>query len=66
MLHYRRLKKELETEGKVLSRREVARIMAENALVSVYTVAQYKVHKSKTNNDKISNIVAREFDERDV
>lgn len=62
----RRIKKELEAEGIILSRRRIARIMAENALISVYTVAQFKVHKSKTNNDKISNVVAREFDDRDV
>ena len=62
----RRIKEELETEGKLLSRRRIARIMAENGLISVYTVAKFKVHKTKTNNDKISNIVAREFDDRDV
>lgn len=40
--------------------------MAENALISVYSLAQFKVRKSKTNNDMISNVVAREFDNRDV
>jgi len=62
----RRIKEELETESKFLSRRRIAHIMAENGLISVYTIAQFKVHKSKTNNDKISNVVAREFDDRDV
>jgi transposase InsO family protein len=62
----RRIKEELDKEGITLSRRRIGRIMAENGLISVYTVAKFKVHKSKTNNDKISNVVAREFDERDI
>jgi putative transposase len=62
----RRIKKELKNEGKILSRRRIGRIMKTNGLVSVYTVANYKVHKSTCNNDKINNVVDRKFDNRDV
>ena len=36
--------------------------MQENGLVSNYTVKQYKAHRSTCNNDKVENIVHREFD----
>lgn len=62
----RRIKKELEKEDKILSRRRIGRIMKENGLVSVYTVANYKVHKSTCNNDKVLNVVDRKFDDRKV
>ena len=38
--------------------------MKENALVSNYAVAQYKVHSRGCNESKISNIVDRQFDNR--
>jgi len=62
----RRIKEELKSEGKTLSRRRIGRIMKTNALVSVYTVANYKVHKSTCNNDKVLNVVDRKFDNRKV
>ncbi len=39
--------------------------MKKYSLVSNYTVAQYKVGKSKCNEDKIANVVDREFDNRE-
>ena len=33
-----------------------------NGLVSNYTVKQYKVHKVTCNNDKVDNVLNREFD----
>ena len=39
--------------------------MRENSLVSNYTVAQYKVHKTKSNDANIPNLVNRDFDNRD-
>ena len=39
--------------------------MGENSLVSNYTVAQYKVHKTKSNDANIPNLVDRDFDNRD-
>ena len=60
-----RIKKELETSNYVISRRRISRIMRENGLVSCYTVAKYKVHKTTSNEAKIKNKVNREFDNRD-
>ena len=39
--------------------------MKKYSLVSNYTVAQYKVRRSKCNEDKIENIVNREFNNRE-
>ena len=39
--------------------------MKENGLVSNYTVVQYKVHVTKSNQSEIPNIVDRAFDNRD-
>ncbi len=62
----RRLKKHLEeNEGIILSRRRIGRIMRENGLVSSYTVAKYRVHKDTCNEAKITNLVDRNFDNRD-
>lgn len=40
----RKIKVELDDLGYQVSRKRIDRIMKENALVSNYTVAQYKVH----------------------
>jgi len=40
--------------------------MAENDLVSCYTIAKYKPHKSISNEDKVSNIVDKKLDNRDL
>ena len=37
--------------------------MKQEGLVSTYTVAQYKPHVAKCNEDKIENKVNREFDD---
>ncbi len=62
----RRIRKELQTEGKQVSRRRIKRIMAENGLVSSYTVAKYKPFKSTSNEDLVSNVVDRNFEEREL
>ena len=61
----RKIKVELMKLGYQVSRKRIARIMRNNSLVSNYTVAQYKVHKTKSNNADIPNIVDRDFDNRD-
>jgi putative transposase len=61
----RKIKKMLSKEGKQISRRRIGRIMKELGLVSTYTIAQYKAHKKPTNEEKIGNKVAQEFDGRD-
>lgn len=58
----RKIKKELNKISFQASRRKIARIMKEYGLVSNYTVKQYKVYKSKCNEEKVENIVDREFD----
>lgn len=60
----RKIKIELSNLGYQISKRRIARTMKENALVSNYTVAQYKVHSKGCNEAKISNIVDRKFDDR--
>lgn len=34
-------------------------------LISNYTVKQFKIHRSKCNNDQVDNVVNREFDDRE-
>ena len=57
-------KKELAKIGIILSRRKVKTIMVKNALVSSYTVLQYKQPKSTPSEQKADNIVDRSFDDR--
>ena len=60
----RRIKSALERQGFQVSRRRIARIMASEGLVSVYTKAQYKVHKAESNDAPIHNELNREFNDR--
>jgi len=60
----RKIKVELQKQGIVASRRKIREIMEKYRLVSNYTVKQYKVHKSKCNEDEIENVVNREFGDR--
>lgn len=61
----RKLKIELQKEGYQVSRRRIGRIMKEQGLVSKYTVAQYKPQKSKPNEEAISNVLDRNFDNQE-
>src|SRR5699024_7711426 len=60
----RKIKVELGNLGYQVSRRKIARIMKENALVSNYTIAQYKVYNKGCNGDKVYNLVDRKFEDR--
>lgn len=60
----RKIKKELEKQNIILSRRKIGEIMNKYGLVSNYTVKQYKVQKGKCNEEKVGNEVARQFDNR--
>ena len=51
--------------GQQISRRRIGRIMKQEGLVSNYTVAQFKPHKAQCNEDKIENVVNREFDNQE-
>lgn len=60
----RKIKKELAKEGKIVSRRRIGRIMKQEGLVSTYTVAQFKPHVAKCNEDRIENVVDRKFNDQ--
>ena len=60
----RKIKKALEKENIIVSRRKIGEIMDKYGLISNYTVKQYKVQKSKCNEEKVENEVARRFDNR--
>lgn len=57
----RKIKVELKKLDMIVSRRRIGRLMKKNGLVSVYTVAQYKVHKTTCNESDIKNELNREF-----
>ena len=59
----RKIKKKLAKKGHKVSRRRISKIMKKYGLVSNYTVKQYKVHSVKCNEDKVSNIVDRDFNQ---
>ncbi len=61
----RKIKRELDKKGYQVSRRRIGHIMRKYGLVSNYTVKQYKVYKSKCNEEKTENIVNREFDRKE-
>lgn len=57
----RKIKKELQKLNFQISRRCIGRIMRKLGLISKYTVAQFKVHKQKCNEDPVKNELNREF-----
>ena len=59
----RKIKKELEKQGRKVSRRRIGRIMKEQGLVSKYTVAQFKPSKSTVNESEVGNTLNREFNQ---
>ena len=61
----RKIKVELKKQDIIASRRKIRQIMKKYRLISNYTVKQYKVHKSKCNEEKIDNVVHREFNDRE-
>ena len=62
----RKIKATLGKQNIVVSRRRIAKIMAKHGLVSNYTVKQYKVTRTNCNEDKVQNIVNRDFSNKDV
>ena len=61
----RKIKVELESSDFQVSRRKIGQIMNKYGLVSKYTVKQYKVYRSKCNEDNTKNIIAQDFQSRD-
>ncbi|WP_432775040.1 IS3 family transposase [Brevibacillus gelatini] len=62
----RKIKVKLQERGLVVSRRRIGRIMKEQGLVSPYTVAQYKPHKTACNEATTGNVLDREFDQKEA
>ena len=61
----RKIKRELENQGKQISRRRIGRIMKQGGMVSNYTTAQFKPQKNKCNELKIENVLNRQFQEQE-
>lgn len=61
----RKIKAMLTKENINVSRHKIGEIMNKYGLVSTYTVKQFKVHKSKCNNDNVENVVNRQFQNRE-
>lgn len=62
----RKMKVKLQERGFVVSRRRIGRIMKEQGLVSTYTVAQYKPHKTACNEATTGNVLDREFEQEEA
>ena len=60
----RKIKVELKKLGYIVSRRKIGRIIKQNGLVSNYTVAQYKPHAAKCNEEKTANELKRNFNNK--
>lgn len=61
----RRIKKELKKQAITASRRIISVIMKKLGLVSKYTKAHYRLHKSSCNEDLIANTLNRNFDKNE-
>lgn len=57
----RKLKQVLHCKGWSVSRRKIGRIMKKRGLVSAYTRKKYSTHTVKSNEAKIPNLLARNF-----
>ncbi|WP_425381974.1 IS3 family transposase [Spiroplasma endosymbiont of Melieria omissa] len=60
----RRLKVILENQEIYLSRRKIKEIMNKHNLISKYTKLSFKNHNNKVNDEKITNLVNRNFNNR--
>ncbi len=56
---------ELKKLGYVISRRRIGRIMQNQGLVSNYTIAQFKPQRVSCNEEKISNELDRQFNQKE-
>ena len=60
----RKIKRTCEDQGVILSRRRIGRIMAEEGLVSRYTVYRFKPRRQNVNRDDVNNIIDQNFEGR--
>ena len=61
----RKIKEILKTKNIIVSRRKIGRIMKEKGLISTYTTKQYRRHNDNENEDIITNVVNRDFDNKE-
>jgi len=61
----RKIKVELGKRSVQASRRKIGQIMKKHGLVSTYTVAQYKPHKSNSNESEAKNQLKRKFNQEE-
>jgi SOS response regulatory protein OraA/RecX len=61
----RKIKVELSKKQIIASRKITRNIMKKYRIVSNYTVKQYKINRGKCNEEKVENIVNREFQNRE-
>ena len=59
----RKIKVKLHEQGFLVSRRRIGRIMHEQGLISTYTIAQYKPHKTACNEATTVNVLNRQFEQ---
>ena len=57
----RKLKRVLNREGWIVSRRKIGMIMRKRGLVSAYTRKKYRAHASKSNESTMPNLLNRDF-----
>ncbi len=62
----RKIKAKLHEQEIVASRRRIGRIMQAQSLISTYTIAQFKPHKTASNEAKTANVLDREFDQAEA
>lgn len=60
----RKIKHVLSSYGHTVSRRKICEIMKKYGLVSNYTVKHYKIHRNNVNEEAVSNVVNRQFNNR--
>lgn len=60
-----KIKKELNKKGIIISRKKISKIMAKYSLISTYTIKQFKVQRNPVNEEKVKNVVNREFNARE-
>ncbi|CAI6053336.1 IS3 family transposase IS655 [Paenibacillus sp. JJ-100] len=62
----RKLKVALQERGFIVSRRRIGRIMREQGLVSTYTIAQFKPHKTACNEATTAIVLDRAFEQKET
>ena len=59
-----RIKQECRSQGVILPRRRIARMMCNQALVAIYIVAKHKYYETRFNDDVVPILMDRKYNER--